>query len=205
MSMKQIKQYLIISFIISFFMTGCSNTNETKQKTQGSRDNTPIILIPEATGEKTIGNNKITFDLSNSQNGYTMVKYTGDNPKVKVRIQNPHTNNLYTYDLHNGYNIFPLTGGNGTYTFMAYENISGTKYSQLFSQKQDIQIKNDYISYLYPNQYVSFDEHTKAVDLAQDIVQNANTDLEAVNSIYEYVIHHISYDEKKQLLQKKVN
>lgn len=201
--MKQIKQYLIISFIISFFMTGCSNTNETKQKTQGSRDNTPIILIPEATGEKTIGNNKITFDLSNSQNGYTMVKYTGDNPKVKVRIQNPHTNNLYTYDLHNGYNIFPLTGGNGTYTFMAYENISGTKYSQLFSQKQDIQIKNDYISYLYPNQYVSFDEHTKAVDLAQDIVQNANTDLEAVNSIYEYVIHHISYDEKKATLAKE--
>ena len=197
------KRCLMLCLSIAFLLTGCSSPHEEPSSQKGTRDNTPTILQPQASGEKTIGNQKITFDLSHSEDGYTMVEYHGDNPKVKVRIQNPSSQEFYTYDIHQGYNTFPLTGGNGQYTFIAYENISGTKYSQLFLQKEDIQIQNDYISYLYPNQYVSFDKNTQAIPLAQEIVAGANNDLEAVSYVYDYVIEHISYDDEKAKLAKE--
>ena len=178
-------------------MTGCSKNDDQQQAKKGTRDNTPVILEPLANGTTTIGNDKIIFDLSNSNQGYTVVTYNGDNPKVKVRIKNPHSEELYTYDIHDGYNVFPLTGGNGTYTFTAYENIEGTKYSQLYNGTFDIQIENDYITYLYPNQYVNYNKDTKAIQTAKNLAKSANNDLDVVTSVYEYVIDSISYDDDK--------
>ena len=195
--MKPKKYKIIICFIIIFLLIGCTSSKQKSEKKEGTRDNTPVVLTPVASGEKTIGNSKLIFDLSHSKDGYVMVKYQGTNPKVKVRIQNPQSEDLYTYDIYEGYNTFPLTGGNGTYTLSAYENISGTKYSQLFSEKVEIQIKNDYITYLYPNQYVNFDTKTKAITLAQEIVSGSDNDLDAVKNVYEYVINQISYDDAK--------
>ena len=183
------KRCLMLCLSIAFLLTGCSSPSHKEPPSKkGTRDNTPYVLQPQASGEKTIGNSKITFDLSHSEDGYTMVEYHGHNSKVKVRIQNPDSQEFYTYDIHEGYNTFPLTGGSGSYTFIAYENISGTKYSQLFLKEENIQIQNDYISYLYPNQYVSFDKNTQAISLAQEIVVGANNDLEAVRYVYDYVI-----------------
>lgn len=198
------KRCLMLCLSIAFLLTGCSSPNHKEPPSKkGTRDNTPYVLQPQASGEKTIGNSKITFDLSHSEDGYTMVEYHGHNSKVKVRIQNPDSQEFYTYDIHEGYNTFPLTGGSGSYTFIAYENISGTKYSQLFLKEENIQIQNDYISYLYPNQYVSFDKNTQAISLAQEIVVGANNDLEAVSYVYDYVIEHISYDDEKATLAKE--
>lgn len=152
---------------------------------------------PSTDEKKQIGNDKITFDLSNASEGYVMASYTGDNPKVKIRIQNPGSKDYYTYDVTKEYNVFPLTGGNGTYTFIAYENISGTKYSQLFSQSETLDIKNDYTTYLYPNQYFNFQRDSKAVSLSSEIVKSANNDLDAVKDVYEYVVNTLHYDDEK--------
>lgn len=193
----QLYQKLICCLLIIFFMTGCSKNDDQQQAKKGTRDNTPVILEPLINGTTTIGNDKIIFDLSNSNQGYTVVTYNGDNPKVKVRIKNPDSEELYTYDVHDGYNVFPLTGSNGTYTFTAYENIEGTKYSQLYNSTYDIQIENDYITYLYPNQYVNYNKDTKAIQTAQNLAKSANNDLDVVTSVYEYVIDSISYDDDK--------
>lgn len=193
----QLHRKLILSVLTIFVLAGCSSNSEATKTTQGSRDNTPTILVPGNDGLVTIGNDTITFDLSHYDQGYTIVTYRGSNAKVKVRIQNPQSGELYTYDIHDGQNVFPLTGGNGTYTFTAYENISGTKYSQLYNGTYDIQIENDYITYLYPNQYVNYNKDTKAIETAQDLAKSADDDLDVVSSVYEYVIDTISYDDDK--------
>ena len=126
-----------------------------------------------------------------------MVKYTGQNPKVKVRIKNPNENDPYTYDIFDGYNVFPLTGGNGQYTLTAYENISGTKYSQLFSQSVQITIDNELSPYLYPNQYVNFNPETKLIQTGQEIAEGADNDLDVVTYVYDYVIRTLTYDDQK--------
>lgn len=191
------KKIIIIFLLLTLTCFGCQSKKQTPKKGNGTRDNTSVILIPEADNTKTIGNSKIIFDLSHQNDGYIMVKYLGDNPKVKVRIQNPDSPEIYTYDIHEGYNTFPLTGGNGIYTFSAFENVTGTKYSQLFLQQEHIDVANDYITYLYPNQYVNFNENTKAIELARTIVKDADNDLDAVSYIYEYIIDHLQYDDDK--------
>lgn len=193
------KNLIIISCLLSLIiLSGCSNqSNEPPKKGKGTRNNTPIILKPQADGETTIGNNKITFDLSHSTDGYVMVKYTGNNPKVKVMILTPTGDYPYTYNVHKGYNVYPLTGGDGSYNFSAYENISGSNYSQLFNEFQEIVIDDEYKPFLYPNQYVHFDKNSKIVKMGEELAKSADTDLDVVSYIYDYVIHNVTYDDHK--------
>lgn len=193
-------KYFLFSIFISLFLilSGCSQeTNKTIVKGNGTRDNTPIILEPKASGTKTIGNDKIIFDISHTNEGYVMVKYTGDNPKVKVRIYNPNGDDPYTYNVLDGYNVYPLTGGDGEYTFIAFENVLDSEYTQLFYGTQNIKIKNDYSPYLYPNQYVNYDKNTKAIQKGQEIAEGADDDLDVVTYVYDYVINNITYDHDK--------
>lgn len=189
------RRFLII-FAFSLLLVACS-PSQVSQDDKVFRDNTPIVLEPKADALKTIGNEAITFDISHTSDGYIMVKYTGSNPKVKVRITNPQETDPYYYDVYSDYNIYPLTGGNGTYTFSAFESISGKKYSQLFSQQVDINIKDEFTTYLYPNQFVYFNKNTKAIKKGQELTKECISDLEVVTKIYEYVIDNISYDDDK--------
>lgn len=197
----KLKRIIILSCILALILlSGCSSGQDNNQpikKGNGSRDNTPIVLEPQASNEKTIGNNKITFDISHASDGYVMVKYNGSNPKVKVRILTPTGEYPYTYNVYKGYNVYPLTGGNGSYTFLAFENVSGSDYNQLFSESLDIQIKNEYTPYLYPNQYVHYDKNSNIVKMGQELATGADTDLDVVSYIYDYIIHNITYDDDK--------
>ena len=197
--------YKWILFILPFFImvAGCSSSAKKPiQKGQGTRDNTPVDLEPQPSGKKTLGNEKIIFDVSHCDQGYVMVKYLGNNPKVKVRITNPNGDDPYTYTVFDGYNVFPLTGGNGEYLFQAFENVSGSKYSQLFQGTQNIEILNDYVPYLYPNQYVNYNQNTKTIKKGQEIAEGADTDLDVVTYVYDYVVHNITYDYEKADLAK---
>lgn len=192
------KGYRLCLFItiFSLMLVACS-APENSTNNKEIRDNTPTILEPKADALKTIGNNSITFDISHTMDGYIMVKYHGNNPKVKVRITNPQETEPYYYDVYQDYNIYPLTGGNGTYTFTAFESIGGKKYSQLYSQQVDIVIKDEFTTYLYPNQFVYFDKNTKTIEKGKELAKGCTSDLEVLTKIYEYVINNISYDDKK--------
>ena len=65
------------------------------------------------------------------------------------------------------------------------------------SKEIDAVIENEFSPYLYPNQYVNFDDSAKAITLAADLAAKSSTDLDAISSIYNYIISHISYDHDK--------
>ena len=44
------------------------------------------VKTPTASGSVTYGNSLVTLDVSNSSEGYCMVKYTGQNPTIRVQI-----------------------------------------------------------------------------------------------------------------------
>ena len=122
---------------------------------KGSWDNTATVLCPSADGTEAYTCDVATIDASHSSEGYIMVSYYGDNPKVKLQITGPDSV-TYTYDLHGDYEVFPLTAGNGKYIVGVYENISGTQYSGALSSEISVEIANSFSPYLYPNQYVNF-------------------------------------------------
>lgn len=163
---------------------------------KGSRDNTSIVLVPEASGATTQVCDSATVDTSNAAEGYIMAEYHGNNEKVKLQIKGPD-GVTYSYNMQGGYEVFPLTAGNGTYSIGVYENISGTKYSTALSCSIDVTLSNEFGPYLYPNQYVNFTANSLPVGKAVDLAYTANNDLEVVENVYNYMISNFTYDYDK--------
>lgn len=170
--------------------------NSSPAAASGSRDNTPVVLTGSADGTVTYGNDSVTIDASHTENGYLMVSYSGSNPKVKLQITGSDEI-TYTYNLHDGYETFPLTSGNGPYTVGVFENMEGTSYSTLFTQTLDVTIQDEFGPYLYANQYVNFTAQSKTVAKAVELSSSANDDLEVIENVYNYIITNFTYDYDK--------
>ena len=166
---------------------------------KGTRDNTPICLVPEATGETVYENDYAHLDASNVSEGYVVIRYTGQSPKVKLQITGPNST-TYTYNLTADVptdEVFPLQSGNGDYMINVFENIEGTQYSEAFSQLVTVNITNEFSPFLYPNQYVNFTSSNQAVKKGSEICTVCNSDLEAVSEIYNYIIGNVTYDHEE--------
>lgn len=165
--------------------------------TKGARDNTPKCLVPKADGVSVLENEAATLDYSHCDLGYVNVRYNGTVEKIKLRITGPDEV-VYTYDLKTkDYEVFPLTGGNGSYSVAVYENIQGTEYVTSFFETIEVNIIDELGAYLYPNQYVNFCSSSNVVSQAEELVYSADTDIDAVGLVYNYIIENISYDYDK--------
>lgn len=192
--------YLSILFCC-FMLIGCGGDDASEDSTpksteKGTRDNTSVVIIPEASGVTTHSCDSAIVDVSNISEGYIMADYFGTNSKVKLRVTGPD-GVTYTYDLHGGYEVFPITAGDGSYTIGVFENISETKYSTALSFTVEAAITNEFGAYLYPNQYVNFDASSLPVEKAVELSYTANSDLEVVENVYNYIIDHFTYDYDK--------
>ena len=155
-----------------------------------------MVRTPIASGTASYGNTKVTVDASNASQGYVMVKYKGSNNKIKVQITKGVT---YTYDLNarDSYEVFPLTEGDGSYSIKVFENISGNQYSQAFSQSINVTLENEFTPFLYPNQYVNFNQSSNAVAVSDQLSAGAADPMGVVTSIYNYVVDNLTYDYEK--------
>ena len=201
------KKYRPITYLLlvtCLLLAGCekspgSNTPgpNLDPNVKGSRDNTSTVLTAEAPGTAVHSCDVAVVDVSNASEGYICANYTGTNEKVKLQIKGPD-NVTYTYNLHgNGYEVFPLTAGNGSYTVGVFENISGTKYSTTLSAQFEVSITNEFGPYLYPNQYVNFTASSLPIAKAVELAYPASNDIQVVEQVYNYIISHFSYDYDK--------
>jgi len=176
--------------------SSASGSSSDESGKTGSRDSTPSVRVPSADGTVTYGNDSVVIDASHLEEGYVMVNYIGTVSPVKMRITIPD-GTVYTYDLHGGFETFPLTGGTGTYLLVVYENVSGNQYATCYSTELDAQITDEFGPYLYPSQYVNFTKDSKAVSLGAELARPADTDLDVVKNVFSYTTEHISYDSEK--------
>lgn len=197
---------LFLSVFLLVLFSGCSespaNTSapsgEAKASESPPRSNTPQVLNPVASQEETIGAEPLLVDISHRDQGYIMVRYSGSAAKASIQLTGPDgITYKYFISPSDTYTCLPLTGGNGSYQVDGYENIVDNKYAPLFKETIEAALENEFLPYLYPNQYVYFTEDTKAVSTASDTVKESSSDLDAVADIYHYVIEHITYDEEK--------
>ena len=160
------------------------------------RDNTPVCLVPSADGTTSYSTTVSTLDVSNASEGYVIADYFGSSPKVKFRITGSD-GIVYTYDLHGGKEVFPLSAGSGNYDLAIYEVIENSQYSVAQFETIAITITNTFGPFLYPNQYILFDKNSNCVAKAQELVSSAESDLDDVALIYNYIIDNITYDYSK--------
>lgn len=153
-----------------------------------------IVRAPIASEISTFKNNKLIIDYSNANQGYVMVKYSGENSKVKVQVTKDTT---YTYDVlnKNNYETFPLSEGNGNYSIKVFENISGNQYAQAGSQNINVALENEFNTFLYPSQYVNFRDNSQSTVLSNSL--KGENVISTVTNVYNYVVDNISYDNAK--------
>ncbi|WP_051204597.1 transglutaminase domain-containing protein [Butyrivibrio sp. VCD2006] len=163
---------------------------------KGTRDNTPLCLKPKSSGTVVYKSNLAVVDASNSSEGYVIIRYTGESPKVKLRITGPDEV-VYTYDLKTGGGedeVFPLQAGDGDYLICIYENLVGTQYVTAFTQEINVTLNDEFLPFLYPNQYVDFNEGNQAIAYSEYLSYTANGDLDVVSSVYNALISSMTYD-----------
>ena len=190
---------LALCFMCCTLLWGCSGKKSSEADHSGPpRDNTPKVLTPSADGTIVYDNDYASIDASNLSQGYVMVSYSGSCEKVKVQITGPDQN-TYTYLLtdRNEYTTFPLSSGNGTYTVQVMENVGGDSYVVSLTHDMNAQIENEFLPFLYPNQYVDFNADSQAVKKGSELAKDTWSDLEVVQNIYNFVIKNISYDTEK--------
>ena len=197
---------LLISMILLFLFSSCSGSSaghpadfgEGKASESPPRPNTPLVLNPVASQEETLGAEPLIVDISHRDQGYIMVRYSGNAAKASIQLTGSDgITYKYFISPSDTYTCLPLTSNNGSYQVDGYENIVDNKYTPLFKETIDVSLENEFLPYLYPNQYVYFTEDMKAVSTASDTVKQSTSDLDAVADIYHYVIEHITYDEEK--------
>ena len=191
--------YLLIA-IFCLLLGGCSGSSSASRKEHSGppRDSTPKVLTPSADGVTVYQNDFASIDASNTSQGYVMVKYNGTNEKVKLQITCPDQS-CYTYLISDrgAYDTFPLTAGNGSYALQVLENVAGDTYTVSLTQSINISIEDEFLPFLYPNQYVNFHADSQAVSKGCDLAKDTYSDLDVVQNIYNYVIKNISYDTEK--------
>lgn len=191
--------YLLIA-IFCLLLGGCSGSSSASRKEHSGppRDSTPKVLTPSADGVTVYQNDFASIDASNTSQGYVMVKYNGTNEKVKLQITCPDQS-CYTYLISDrgAYDTFPLTAGNGSYALQVLENVAGDTYTVSLAQSINVSIEDEFLPFLYPNQYVNFHTDSKAVSKGRDLAKDTYSDLDVVQNIYNYMIKNISYDTEK--------
>jgi transglutaminase-like putative cysteine protease len=205
------RKWLILVLVLSVLvLSSCETVDNIKDTLNGQgpsveedknapdRDNTPKVLVCEAPGTSTFGGEGGTVDYSNANDGYVMVQYEGDNPKVKVQITFAG-GEPYTYDLKGnaGFEAFPLSLGSGSYDVGVFTNVEGDKYAQVAKETITAEISDEFSPFLRPNQYIYYTPESTAVAKTPEICAGAKSDIGATEKIFLYVIENVQYDYEK--------
>lgn len=156
------------------------------------------VLTPEFGEEDVQEADPLKLDFSHTDQGYFMGILSGEGQKINLQVTGPDgINYKYFLEEPDVYTAFPLTAGSGDYTISCFQNIGGDQYVSLLSYSITVELENNFLPFLHPNQYVDFTADSKAVQLAKELSLDCASDLDALTAIYSYVTEHITYDDEK--------
>ncbi|MCC3372697.1 transglutaminase-like domain-containing protein [Cohnella sp. REN36] len=134
-----------------------------------------------------------TIDQAQLDKGVIKVAYASD-AKAIVRITKDRT--TFDYTLAPGAQ-YPLQLGNGSYTVLVAEAVSGGKYKVVSQEQIDLQMDDEKEVFKQSNPIVQWNDQTKAVVKAKQLAKNLKSDKEKVQAFYDYLTKNFTYDEAK--------
>lgn len=193
-NLQKLRKLLLIFLIflaVPLLLAGCGKDSAGDDPYVGVAQ----VLQPVWTGEQVEEQDGAQVDLSNISKGYVIVRYEGDAPWLSVQLTGSDSITYkYKIEAGDGDTVIPLTEGDGNYTLEIYENIVDEQYAYLMSADFQVEMESMYLPFLYPNQYVDFTADSEAVKKAEELAESAESDLEVLQNIFEFVITNVTYD-----------
>ena len=183
---------ILLILIPVLLFTGCGSSGSDP-------DEPPVysplqVLIPEAPGKKTLGTSPLVLDISDTDQGYLTAVSDSTDQMTNVQLT-AEDGVVYSYFINPGESaVIPFSSGSGTYQVSCYQQISDSQYAALYADTLEIKLANEFLPVLYPNQYVSFTPDSEASKLALSMVSEDTSDIDALQTIYNYVVSHVTYD-----------
>ena len=106
--------------------------------------------------------------------------------RLKLRVVTGETTLDYDLPGTGDYIVVPLQMGSGKYKVSLYENTSGKKYAAVGSITINVKLNREDGAFLYPNQYVDYDETTKAVAKADELCAG-KSDWESFDAVCKFM------------------
>ena len=196
----------IIAVILLLMASSRSNSAALEIEAAGTVPQRQDMKLPSAPGTQVKGTSLVQMDYSNIDQGYFQVKTLNANHKrLKVQVfKGADDKSPYKYDINKNftYETIPLTKGNGDYIVKVYENTEGNKYAVLMTVNFTVNMADDKLPYLYPNQIVDYTATSNTVNKAFELAGNQASELARIKSVYTYVIGNVKYDwDKVQAVQ----
>lgn len=190
---KTTKRITIITLlmILALIFSGCSQEKSVApplEKKEG------VVLVTKMTGKNVLESGLITLDISNLDQGYFGIKYSGKNKSVKLQLTKE--DEVYTYNLmkQNQYEVFPITAGDGQYELSVFESLGNEQFSQICAETLDVKLEHESLPFLYPSEYVKYTANDQIVALSKKVTSGNKEDLAKVEDVFNYVTKTISYD-----------
>lgn len=160
------------------------------------------LNLPEATGKTVKKDGKMIIDASNMSEGYIMIKGKKTSKRLKLQIATAGAKLKYDINSDGEYEVFPLQFGSGKYQVSMFENVGGNKYSKEGTVKLNVKMDNELSCFLYPNQYVSYDDKTPCVVYTQEMCKDMTDQAEIYKAVCKYVTSNFVYDFIKSVTVK---
>ena len=118
---------------------------------------------------------KLKVDISNVSEGYFLARTAKETSKrLKLQVTIGKTTLYYDLPGNGDYVVIPLQMGSGKYKTQLYENVKGKKYASVGKITVKASLTREDGAFLYPNQYVDYNEATKAVAKADELCSGKN-------------------------------
>ena len=182
-------------------LTGCLSSKLELKLTNDSgnyeKDKEPVVYKPVYNEAASFGNEYVEIDASNSSEGYFTVISKSNAPRVKLLLS-VDDDCTYIYNLTKDKKcVVPFSLGSGKYNISVHEEIINSQYALCYETELDVNLNNEFGPFLYPNEYVNFNENSEVVKRAKELTANSRSELEEVFDIYKYVVENFTYDEYK--------
>jgi len=135
------------------------------------------------------------LDQTQLNKGLVTVQYDVSK-NVKTKLMITKGTEKYTYNLRPGVKAerFALQLGNGEYTLAVLELVGGNQYKVAQKSTVKLDLPDPKVVYLNAIQNIDWNDQSKAILKARELVKGKKTDAEKVQVIYNYIITNIGYD-----------
>ena len=194
------------ALLLIFCLTGCSRGNSQNGSMPSNSSNADESVqtrlaelpMPDLGTDYIAECDFVAIEASGADDGYFYIVGKSE-PDKKLKLQVTKGDTTYTYDIIYGDlpEVFPLQMGSGDYQINVYRNVEGNRYTLLCGAKLSAALENEFAPFLLPSQIVSYDRDTGALSEALTLTESAQSDLDKVTEVFDYIAKHVKYDYDK--------